>query len=150
MIHTMATVQLVKGMVKFPAREPRDYGYGDRINVVVSLADGAEVKVWGKPGDPIEGLIRNQPVTLAYDGKSYKLADSAPTASDRSSATVASEGIAPETKKAIAAYVEDLANLYGFCFDTASRKLSDRMDATAVKDVATTLFLSACRKFQLQ
>jgi hypothetical protein len=32
---------------------------------------------------PIEGLILNQPVTLAYDGKGYKLADSAPTAPDR-------------------------------------------------------------------
>ena len=143
----MATVQLVKGMVKFPAREPRDYGYGDRINVVVSLADGAEVKVWGKPGDPIEGLTKNQPVTLVYDGKGYKLADTP----DRSSATVPSPGIAPDTKRAIAAYVEDLANLYSFCFDTAAAKLSDRInDRDAIKDVATTLFLSACRKFQLQ
>jgi hypothetical protein len=142
----MATVQLVKGMVKFPAREPRDYGYGERINVVVSLADGEEVKIWGKPGDPIEGLSKGQPVTLAYDGKSYKLADSAPTAPDRSS-----PGIAADTKRAIASYVEDLAALYVFCFDTAAAKLSDRIqDADAIKDVATTLFLSACRKFNLQ
>jgi hypothetical protein len=142
----MATVQLVKGMVKFPAREPRDYGYGERINVVVSLADGEEIKIWGKPGDPIEGLTKNQPVTLAFDGKSYKLADSAPTAPDRSS-----PGIAPDTKRAIASYVEDLAALYKFCFDTAASKLSDRIqDQEAIKDVATTLFLTACRKFQLQ
>jgi hypothetical protein len=147
----MATVQLVKGMVKFPAREPRDFGYGDRINVVVSLADGAEVKLWGKPGDPIEGLSKNQPVTLAFDGKSYKLADSAPTAPDRSSATVPSAGMTPDTKRAIASYVEDLAALYKFCFDTAASKLSDRIqDQEAIKDVATTLFLTACRKFQLQ
>jgi hypothetical protein len=140
----MAIVQLVKGRVKYPAREPRDFGYGDRINVVVSLSDGEEVKIWGKPGDPIEGLTRNQPVTLAYDGKSYKLADSP----DRSSVT--SAGMPPETKKAIAAYVEDLANLYSFCFDTAASKLSDRMaDQGAIKDVATTLFLSAVRKFNL-
>jgi hypothetical protein len=147
----MATLQLVKGSVKYPAREPRDYGYGDRINVVVTLADGAEVKLWGKPGDPIEGLSKNQPVTLAFDGKSYKLAESAPTSPDRSSATVPSAGMPPETKKAIAAYVEDLAALYVFCFDTAKAKLGDRMaDQEAIKDVATTLFLSACRKFNLQ
>jgi hypothetical protein len=142
----MATLQLVKGSVKYPAREPRDYGYGERINVVVTLADGEEVKLWGKPGDPIEGLTRNQPVTLAYDGKSYKLADTP----DRSSASPSSAGMTPETKKAIAAYVEDLANLYSFCFDTADRKLSDRIqDSSAIKEVATTLFLSAVRKFNL-
>jgi hypothetical protein len=143
----MATLQLVKGSVKYPAREPRDYGYGDRINVVVALADGGEAKLWGKPGDPIEGLSKNQPVTLVFDGKSYKLADSP----DRSTPSPSSAGMTPETKKAIAAYVEDLAALYKFCFDTAAAKLSDRIqDADAIKDVATTLFLSACRKFQLQ
>jgi hypothetical protein len=132
--------------VKYPARSPQDYGYGARINVVVALADGEEVRLWGKPGDPIEGLSRNQPVTLAYDGRGYKLADSAPTAPDRSST-----GMTPETKREIAAYVEDLAALYVFCFDTAKAKLGDRMaNQEAIKDVATTLFLSACRKFQLQ
>jgi hypothetical protein len=138
----MATLQLVKGMVKFPAREPRDYGYGERINVVVTLSDGEEVKIWGKPGDPIGELSKGQPVTLAYDGKAYKLADTSPSPS--------SAGMTPETKKAIAAYVEDLANLYSFCFDTAARKLSDRIqDSSAIKEVATTLFLSSCRKFNL-
>jgi hypothetical protein len=151
MIHTMATLQLVKGMVKFPAQQPRNYGYGERINVVVSLSDGEEIRLWGKPGDPIGELSKGQPVTLAYDGKSYKLADSAPTAPDRSSATVPSAGMTPDTKRAIASYVEDLAALYVFCFDTAAAKLSDRIqDADAIKDVATTLFLSACRKFNLQ
>jgi hypothetical protein len=143
----MATLQLVKGMVKFPAQQPRNYGYGERINVVVSLSDGEEIRLWGKPGDPIGELSKGQPVTLAYDGKSYKLADT----SDRSTPSPSSTGMTPETKREIASYVEDLANLYSFCFDTAARKLSDRIqDADAIKDVATTLFLSACRKFNLQ
>ena len=56
----------------------------------------------------------------------------------------------PDTKKAIAAYVEDLAALYVFCFDTAKAKLGDRMaNQEAIKDVGTTLFLSAVRKFNL-
>ena len=48
----MATLNIIQGTVKYgvgPARETKN---GPRINVVVTLADGEETKLWGDPGDP--------------------------------------------------------------------------------------------------
>jgi len=59
--------------------------------------------------------------------------------------------IPPAQKKAIAAYVRDMAALYSYCFDQAMERVGDKVgDPTAVKDVATTLFLSAARRYNLQ
>jgi hypothetical protein len=70
----MATATLISGYVKYPAGQPRDYGRGERINIVVTPNDGQDdIKVWGRPGDAIAQLKRGTTVTLTYDGRSYKL-----------------------------------------------------------------------------
>jgi len=59
--------------------------------------------------------------------------------------------ISPEQKRAIASYVRDMACLYSYCYDVAVEKVGEKVtDPTAIKDVATTLFLSACRRYNLQ
>ena len=59
--------------------------------------------------------------------------------------------ISPDQKRMIAAYVRDMAALYSYCYDVAEEKVGDKIgDPTAVKDVATTLFLSAARRYNLQ
>jgi hypothetical protein len=70
----MTTTSLTTGKVKYAAGTPRDYGHGDRINVVVTPTNGGEdIKVWGRPGDAIAQLKKGESVTLSHDGKGYKL-----------------------------------------------------------------------------
>jgi hypothetical protein len=61
------------GSVIFYTTADRDSAFSSRsIRVFLSLTKNHRKK---SMVSPIEGLTRNQPVTLAYDGKSYKLAD---------------------------------------------------------------------------
>jgi hypothetical protein len=58
-------------------------------------------------------------------------------------------GMSADTKRAIAAYVEDMGNLYSFCLDTAQKKIGASCDAETVRCMASSLFIAASRKFGL-
>ncbi len=62
------SVDLVEAVVKYPARNPIDTQYGERINVVVTTPEGEQIKLWGKPGEEIANLKKGQKVVLARDG----------------------------------------------------------------------------------
>lgn len=74
----MKTIAIVNGVVKWEARSPLETKYGPRINVVVTLDSGEEIKLWGNPDDPIlTHLVKGQRLTLLQDDKGYKIADMA-------------------------------------------------------------------------
>ncbi|WP_416667922.1 hypothetical protein [Egbenema bharatensis] len=84
----VATAMLISGKVKYAAGKPRQTIYGDRINVMITLSTGEDVRLWGNPGDPsLTPLRKGQDVSLMQNGKGYKLvshSDSAPiNGSDR-------------------------------------------------------------------
>lgn len=70
----MPTIQLLKATVKYPALDPKDFGKGPRINVVCTLSNGEEAKLWGNPEDAIAQLKKGEQISVIFDGKSYKLA----------------------------------------------------------------------------
>ena len=47
-------MKVLKGIVKYAAGPPREGQYGPSINILVTLDEGYDVRVYGKPGDPIE------------------------------------------------------------------------------------------------
>lgn len=65
---------MITATVKFPAREATQTTRGPRINALVTLPDGQDVKIWANEGD---GLVstwkKGQTVTvkLTKDGKYY-------------------------------------------------------------------------------
>lgn len=80
----MKTASLIKAIVKYTAREPRETRNGRlRINVVATLPDGSEATLWDDPGGAISYLTKGQEITLAKDSKGYTLiatTDEAPAA----------------------------------------------------------------------
>jgi len=58
-------------------------------------------------------------------------------------------GLSADTKRAIAAYVEELGGLYAFCLDTAQKKIGASSDSETVRCAASSLFIAASRKFGL-
>ncbi len=58
--------------------------------------------------------------------------------------------LTPDQKRAIAAYVCDVADLLGFCLKTASEKFSDQVETEeSLRSLATTLFIATQRHFGL-
>lgn len=66
-------MRVLKGIVKYAAGPPREGQYGPSINILVTLDEGYDVRVYGKPGDPIEQLKAKQSVQLIEDKGKYKL-----------------------------------------------------------------------------
>ncbi len=63
-------ITLTYGRVKYTPGEPRQTTHGMRINAVITLPSGEEIKLWGDPGDPaLTALKKNQQVALAQNAK---------------------------------------------------------------------------------
>jgi hypothetical protein len=61
---------LTYGRVKYIPGEPRQTSHGMRINAVITLPLGEEIKLWGDPGDPaLTALTKGQQVALAQNAK---------------------------------------------------------------------------------
>lgn len=128
----MTTATIVNATVKYAAGKVITTKHGnDRINVVLTLADGGEATIWGNPGDTaLTSLRKGDAVQALFDGKGYKLvevpqqsgsASSAPPAAPQST-TVDADDIT-KAKRAIASDITVMADLYGFCYGEAKRVL---------------------------
>ena len=144
----MSTATLITARVKYGAGQPRETQYGMRINALLTLPDGTEHRVWGKPEDQaIASLKKGQQVQLLHDGKGYKLvADNQPAQVKQ---PIAIE-LTPEQKRAIANYVNGQADLLKFCWTTVAAKLDGlATEEESIRCAAASLYIAAQRKFNL-
>lgn len=68
-------MKIVKGIVKYGSGAPREGQYGPSINILVTLEDGSQVRVYGKPGDVIERYKSGQNIKLVDDKGKYKVVE---------------------------------------------------------------------------
>ena len=68
-------MKIVKGVVKYGAGAPREGQYGPSINILVTLEDGSQVRVYGKPSDVIERYKSGQNIQLVDDKGKYKVVE---------------------------------------------------------------------------
>jgi hypothetical protein len=71
-------MKITKGIVKYGAGAPREGQYGPSINILVTLEDQSQVRVYGKPGDVIERYKSGQAITLIDDNGKYKVLEEQP------------------------------------------------------------------------
>ena len=111
---------MITATVKFPAREATQTTRGPRINALVTLPDGQEVRVWANEND---GLVstwqKGQTVTvkLTKDGKYYDAVAETPatTAQGAPQATQSRQAVDitdPEQASALQARAMAYADLY--------------------------------------
>jgi hypothetical protein len=140
--------------------------YGDRIVFDVTFADGLEETIWNpaerahllsfKEGDAIEMGIDSkgkahviepeQPTSLkTWQPKDQQMAAAAPQANDEPD-----EFMPPQQKQAIATYVEQMGDLYAFCFQVAKTKLDGKTDnPETIRVCSSSIFIAAQRRFGL-
>jgi len=140
----MATAILINGKVKYTAGTPKDFGHGDRINVVVIASNSEEIKLWGKPTDAIATLKRGQSVKIIFDGKTHKLLESESVESkpERAIAPISDN----DRKRAIAMAINQNADLLAFCLQTSKAKFLETgliVSEESMRSLATTLFNQA-------
>ncbi|MBE9194216.1 hypothetical protein IQ219_02485 [Synechocystis sp. LEGE 06083] len=143
-------MQLLTATLTKPARQVTTK-YGDRTVADVRLADGTEIALWRPANDQVlSSLTMGQTVTVAKDSKGkINLVDNAPTNAVVTTSPVPIEPteINPDTKRAIAVYVEEQAKLFGFCLSQAST--IQGIQPEDVRATATTLYIQTIKHFNL-
>ena len=135
----MASLTIVQGTVKYAAGPARETKNGPRINVVVTLADGEETKLWGDPGDPaLTPLKKGSAVQLVKNAKGtgYSLLNTSPTTPAAPSAPVPVPGYSPrqhetwkpwtdDEKKQLAAKIDQEVDLMKYCLKIVKKEFFD-------------------------
>lgn len=142
------------GRVKYTPGEPRQTSYGMRINAVVTLPTGEEVKLWGDPGDPtLTALTKGQQVALTQNAKGgwqlIQQQDESMSANGNSAVHNQTESHTewtPDQKRAIASRIEERAKLMKFCLEQARKHCGEYLESSEdLRAIATTLFLEALK-----
>jgi hypothetical protein len=141
-------ITLTYGRVKYTPREPRQTTHGMRINAVVSLPDGEEVKLWGDPGDPaLTALKKNQQVALAQNAKgNWQLVQQDEPQQTNNGNGQTQPMWEPEDREMMAARIEHRAKVMRYCLIKAKEHCGDLVDEEGIRAIATSLFIEALKK----
>ena len=149
------SIQLHTGTVKFSAGKVFETQYGSRINAVVVLPTGEEIKLWGSPGDAaLTALKKGEQVQLLKDQKGFKLvadtpaetpqAPVAPTNSNGNGKRLA-QTWSDDERRAIASKVEQHSKLMKYCFDQVKTQFGEGMSEESLRTMAITVYLQNCK-----
>jgi hypothetical protein len=140
---------LTYGRVKYIPGEPRQTTHGLRINAVITLPSGEEIKLWGDPGDPmLTALKKGQQVALAQNAKgNWQLVQEQETPQQHQNGTVQNQqNREPEDREIIAAKIEHRAKVMRYCLIKAKEHCGDLVESEeSIRVIATTLFLEALK-----
>ena len=140
-------MKIVKGVVKYGAGAPREGQYGPSINILVTLEDQSQVRVYGKPGDVIERYKSGQNIQLIDDKGKYKVVE------DEQQTMTAQTGIAvidqQSEKPDLAALVFEMSAIYSQAYIDIYNKISEagvpHENATAA---TSTIFIQVFQKLR--
>jgi hypothetical protein len=141
---------LTVATVKFPAGKIFDGQYGPSCNVLATLPDGSEQKIWGKPDD-LQGYRRGDQIHLVQDAKGkYKPVAIAQTPQPVSHPAPQATAPKPELDKAaIADFIQTQAKLYAFCYQRAIETMPPNAPDAAIQAAASSVYIATGRKFNL-
>jgi hypothetical protein len=120
-----------------------------RINAVVTLPSGEEVKLWGDPGDPaLTALTKGQQVALAQNSKGgWQLVQQQETPQQHQNGTAQNQPTwEPEDRETIAAKIEHRAKVMRYCLIKAKEQCGDLVESEeSIRAIATSLFIEVLK-----
>jgi len=139
-------MRITKGIVKYGAGAPREGQYGPSINILVTLEDGSQVRVYGKPGDVIERYKSGQAITLIDDNGKYKVLEDAETMPAPTGVAVIEQ---QSEKPDLAAIVFEMSAIYTQAYIDIYNKISEAGVPQETATAATsTIFIQVFQKLR--
>jgi hypothetical protein len=143
-------ITLTYGRVKYTPGEPRQTSHGMRINAVITLPSGEEIKLWGDPGDPaLTALKKNQQVALAQNAKgNWQLVQQQEEPQQTNNGNGQTQPMwEPEDREITAARIEQRAKVFRYCLIKAKEHCGDLVESEeSIRAIATSLFIEALKK----
>lgn len=144
-------MQLLTATLTKPARQVTTK-YGVRTVADCIDQNGNTQTIWRPENDPaLTGLAVNSRLTLTVDSKGkINLVDNAPTAiaTTKTDDQTTYQGMNKETKKQVASYVTEMANLFNFCLKQVDMTV-ENISSEDRRAIATTMFISCQKKYSL-
>ena len=144
-------MKLLTATLTKPARQvTTKYG----IRTVADFIDenGNTQTIWRPENDPtLTGLAVNSRLTLTVDGKGkINLVENIPQAiaTSKTDNKPIYQGMNNETKKQVASYVTEMANLFNFCLKQVDMSV-ENITPEDRRAIATTMFISCQKKYGL-
>lgn len=115
---------LTTATIKYPAGRVFDGKFGPSCNVLVTMPDGSDQKIWGKP-EELQSYRRGDAIALLQDAKGkFK-------------------------PVAIADFIQSQAKLYSYCYRTAIETMPSEAPLEAIQAAASSVYIATGRKFNL-
>jgi len=144
-------MQLLTATLTKPARQVVTK-YGVRTVADCIDQNGNTQTIWRPENDPaLTGLAVNSRLTLTVDSKGkINLVDNAPTAiaTTKTDDQTTYQGMNKETKKQVASYVTEMANLFNFCLKQVDMTV-ENISSEDRREIATTMFIACQKKYGL-
>jgi hypothetical protein len=139
-------MKITKGIVKYGAGAPREGQYGPSINILVTLEDQSQVRVYGKPGDVIERYKSGQAITLIDDNGKYKVLEESQTMPAPTGVAVIDQ---QSEKPDLAALVFEMSAIYSQAYIDIYNKISEAGVPQETATAATsTIFIQVFQKLR--
>jgi len=140
-------MKIVKGVVKYGAGAPREGQYGPSINILVTLEDQSQVRVYGKPGDVIERYKSGQNIQLIDDKGKYKVVE------DEQQTMPAPTGVAVNDQQSdkpdLAALVFEMSAIYSQAYIDIYNKISEAgVPHESATGATSTIFIQVFQKLR--
>ena len=134
-------MKIVKGVVKYGAGAPREGQYGPSINILVTLEDQSQVRVYGKPGDVIERYKSGQNIQLIDDKGKFKVVEDDPQ-------TIPAQAEQSE-KPDLAAIVFEMSAIYTQAYIDIYNKISEAgVPPESATAATSTIFIQVFQKLR--
>ena len=144
-------MQLLTATLTKPARQVVTK-YGVRTVADCIDQNGNTQTIWRPENDPqLTGLAVNSRLTLTIDSKGkINLVDNPSPASiaPKNDDKPIYQGMNNETKKQVASYVTEMANLFNFCLKQVDMTV-ENISSEDRRAIATTMFISCQKKYGL-
>jgi hypothetical protein len=141
-------MEVIEATVKFPPGRAFESQFGPRVNALLSLLDGTDIKVWGNPNDvALSALKRGQAVKVLVDHRGkYKLLETSQEPLKQPTALKTGHIMTDDDKRAIAERIQQEAALLRYCLTVSKEKFADLITGEeSFRALATTLFLRVTR-----
>jgi hypothetical protein len=139
-------MKITKGIVKYGAGAPREGQYGPSINILVTLEDQSQVRVYGKPGDVIERYKSGQAITLIDENGKYKVLEESQTMPAPTGVAVIDQ---QSEKPDLAALVFEMSAIYSQAYIDIYNKISEAgVPPESATAATSTIFIQVFQKLR--
>lgn len=130
--------KVIKARVKFGPSKPEMTAHGEKINIVVTLPNGNDLKLWGTPDSALAQYKKGDEILLTYQDGRYRLVEVESTTVKPKQEEEMNLGDEMEAK------IDTASQIMAKCYRSLEKYLPD-LPPEVIQPMATSIFIYMTR-----